>query len=57
MFAKKAVRSNLVRRGYRKQLEHLYARRSTLDTLIQSLEDYDRFRSVAATARLKRKSA
>jgi len=31
-------------RGYRKELEYLHARKSALDILIQSLEDYDRFR-------------
>jgi|KBSMisStandDraft_5_1062788.scaffolds.fasta_scaffold10300580_1 hypothetical protein len=30
--------------SYQKQLEFLYARRSTIDALIQSLEQYDRFR-------------
>ena len=33
-------------RGYRKELEYLNARKSALDSLIQSLEDYDRFRPV-----------
>jgi hypothetical protein len=33
-------------RGVRKELQYLYARRSTIDTLIQSLEDYDRFRAL-----------
>ena len=28
-----------------KNLEHLYARRLAIDALIQSLEDYDRFRA------------
>lgn len=32
--------------AYRKELEYLYARRSAIDSLIESLEDYDRFRSV-----------
>jgi hypothetical protein len=30
---------------YRKQLEYLYARRSTIDHLIEQLEQYDRFRA------------
>ena len=42
-------------RGYRKELEYLNARKSALDTLIQSLEDYDRFRSVRMDR--KRKTA
>lgn len=29
----------------RKELEHLYARRSAIDDLIQSLEEYDQFRT------------
>jgi hypothetical protein len=32
-------------RGVRKELQDLYSRRSTIDALIQSLEDYDRFRA------------
>lgn len=31
--------------GYQRQLESLYARRSAVETLIQSLEDYQRFRA------------
>jgi hypothetical protein len=31
-------------RSSRIDLEHLYARRSAIDDLIQSLEEYDRFR-------------
>jgi hypothetical protein len=33
-------------RGVQKELQYLYARRSTLDNLIQSLEEYDRFRTL-----------
>jgi hypothetical protein len=32
-------------RGIRKELQDLYSRRSTIDALIQSLEEYDRFRA------------
>ena len=32
--------------AYRKELEYLYARRSAIDSLIESLEDYDRFRAI-----------
>ena len=32
-------------RGYVRRLESLYARRSAVETLIQSLEDYQRFRA------------
>lgn len=31
---------------YRKELEYLYARRSAINSLIESLEDYDRFRAI-----------
>jgi hypothetical protein len=40
----------------RKNLEHLYARRSAIDALIQSLEVYDRYRAKRATE-VKRKTA
>ena len=29
---------------YERQLEYLYARRSAIDTLIESLEEYERYR-------------
>ena len=32
--------------AWRKELEYLYARRLAVDTLIESLQDYDRFRVV-----------
>jgi hypothetical protein len=31
-------------RNYQKELDYLYARRSVIDTLIQSLVEYDRHR-------------
>jgi hypothetical protein len=31
--------------SYRKQLEYLYARRTTVKALIESLQNYDRFRA------------
>jgi hypothetical protein len=31
--------------NYRQKLEHLYERRLTLDTLIRTLEQYDRFQA------------
>ena len=40
-------------RGVRKELHYLYARRSTIDALIQSLEEYDRFRALRAERRRK----
>jgi hypothetical protein len=58
MFAKKVppVPSGMGR-SYRKELEYLYARRSAVDALIQSLQDYDRFRAPSPGGRMKRKLA
>jgi hypothetical protein len=42
--------------NYRKQLEYLYERRTTIDALIESLQDYDRFRAQRAPEQ-NRKSA
>ncbi len=55
MFAKKApVATAPLPQMKRKELEYLYARRSAIDALIQSLEEYDRFRTLRAdTARRK----
>ena len=55
MFAKKVLSASSVR-AYRKELEYLYARRSAVDNLIESLEDYDRFRETR-TAESKRQMA
>lgn len=33
-------------RGVRQELQDLYDRRSNIDALIQSLEEYDRFRAL-----------
>jgi hypothetical protein len=41
----------------RKNLEHLYARRSAIDALIVSLEEYNRFREKRAASEDKRKTA
>jgi len=56
MFAKKSLATPPPARPYRKELEYLYARRSAIDTLIQSLEEYDRFRAIRGE-NSKRKSA
>ena len=56
MFVKKASMSTSPSREHRKQLQYLYARRTAIDTLIQSLEEYDRFRALRIAGR-KRKSA
>jgi hypothetical protein len=42
--------------NYRKQLEYLYARRTTIDALIKSLQTYDRYRAKRTTDQ-NRKSA
>ena len=46
MFAKKTLGSPISSRPYKKELEYLHARKSALDTLIQSLEEYGRFRAI-----------
>ncbi len=43
---KKAYISLVPARRLKKELEYLYARRSAVDLLIESLERYDRFRVV-----------
>lgn len=45
MPAKKALSTTSSHRDVQKELEYLYARKSALDALIQSLENYDRYRS------------
>ena len=57
MFAKKpASPAPSPDHGYKKELEYLHARKSALDSLIQSLEDYNRFRSTRTDDR-KRETA
>jgi hypothetical protein len=56
MFVKKAMTSSSPGGMRRKQLDYLYARRTAIDSLIRTLEEYDRFREVRAPDR-KRKSA
>lgn len=46
MFPNKDLPASSPVPAYRKELEYLYARRSAIDTLIESLQDYDRFREV-----------
>jgi hypothetical protein len=45
MLAKKSPPPVISARGPRRELEYLYARRSAVVNLIQSLEEYDRFRA------------
>jgi hypothetical protein len=53
---KKAQVITFPARAYEKQLETLYARRSSIDALIESLQEYDRFREKRGIER-KRRSA
>jgi hypothetical protein len=56
MLAKKGLSQTSPARINRKELEYLYARRMAIDTLIQSLQEYDRFRA-RRMEEPKRKSA
>jgi hypothetical protein len=56
MFARKPPVPDSNDACYRKQLDYLYARRTTIDELIESLREYDRFRAQRAPAQ-NRKSA
>jgi hypothetical protein len=44
MFAKNEIPVSVLLPAHRQELEYLYARRSAIDRLIESLEEYDRFR-------------
>ena len=44
MWANKDIPASSPVPAYRKELEYLYARRIAIDTLIESLEEYDRYR-------------
>jgi hypothetical protein len=44
MVAKKEIPMSGSALAYRQELAYLYARRTAIDSLIESLEDYDRFR-------------
>jgi hypothetical protein len=58
MFVKKAAPtlSHEATRGYERELQLLYARRSAIDSLIASLQNYDRYRA-SRPAEFKRKLA
>jgi hypothetical protein len=56
MLAKKGLSPTSPSRMNRKELDYLYARRSAIDSLIQSLEEYNRFRA-RQLEEPKRKSA
>jgi hypothetical protein len=53
---KPTARANATQ-GLRKELEFLYARRSAIDALIESLESYNRSRARVLTELRKRKTA
>ena len=57
MFAKKEIPMSASARAYRQELEYLYARRSAIDSLIESLEEYDRSREVARAEDSRRQTA
>jgi hypothetical protein len=57
MFAKTETPVSASVRAYRQELEHLYARRSAVDSLIESLEEYDRVREAARAEDSKRQTA
>ena len=44
MLAKKETPASSSAPAYRKELEYLYARRLAIDTPIESLKEYDRYR-------------
>ena len=41
-------------KDYERQLEYLYARRSAIDSLIESLEQYDRYRETRSAPAVRR---
>jgi hypothetical protein len=53
--AKKVPLARMPYRSLKKELDFLYARRSAIDTLIESLQGYRRFK-VGCTRRKKQKS-
>lgn len=53
---KSAVTLNPVR-DYQRELQRLYARRTTIDSLIASLEEYDRYKASAPARLGQRKTA
>ena len=47
MFAKKETLMSASAPAYNDELGYLYARRSAIDSLIESLEEYERFKEMA----------
>jgi hypothetical protein len=56
LFVKKSTIPAVPIRGVKRELDYLYARRSTIDALIDTLQTYDRCRDRVCCER-KRKSA
>ena len=56
MSAKKELPASAPVPAYRKELKYLYARRFAVDTLIESLKTYDRFRETR-TEEIERQTA
>jgi hypothetical protein len=57
MFAKKKIPMSAYVLAYRQELEYLYARRSAVDSLIESLKEYHRFRESAPIEESGRQTA
>jgi hypothetical protein len=57
MLAKKKPPVSASTGAYRLELDYLYARRSAIDSLIESLEEYDRSREVARAEDSRRQTA
>jgi len=57
LFEKKVPVTLVPARNFQKELEYLYARRCAIDGLIQSLEDYTRFRADKIARQDKRRTA
>ena len=51
MLVKKKSPASVSAQVYRQELDYLYARRSSIDSLIESLEEYDRFREAPSEDR------
>jgi hypothetical protein len=57
MLAKKSPPHIIPARGCRRELQQLYERRSAIDMLIQSLQEYDRFREKRTPEERRQKTA
>ncbi len=55
LLAKKTLTMPTTSRSSRKELEQLYARRSAIDALIQSLQEYDRYRAKRSVVEVNRR--